>query len=77
MTEWKQQVQKLRRFDVEMTWRNPRGKLMDISSILKAESTSKFSCQTDVIIFTWIRLSKSIKSQRPFHVELRRRTDGM
>ena len=36
MTEWKQRVQKLRRFDGE----NPRGELIDISSILKVESTS-------------------------------------
>ena len=64
MIEWKRQVQKLRRFDVEMTWKNQRGKLIDISSILKAESTLKFPCQTDVIISTWIRLSKSMKSRR-------------
>ena len=36
MTEWKQREQKLRRFDGE----NPRGELIDISSILKVESTS-------------------------------------
>ena len=40
MIEWKQRVQKLRRFDVETTQKNPRGELIDISSILKVESTS-------------------------------------
>ena len=40
MIEWKQRVQKLRRFDVETTQKNPHGELIDISSILKVESTS-------------------------------------
>ena len=31
------------RFDVETTKKNPRGKIIDISSILKVESTLKFS----------------------------------
>ena len=42
MIQWKQRVQKLRRFDIEMTQKNPRGELIDISWILKVESTSKF-----------------------------------
>ena len=46
-----------------------------ISSILKVESSSKFLRQIDVIISMWIRLSKSMKSQRTFHVEFRRRVD--
>ena len=53
-----------------------RGKLIDILSILKVQSTSKFPRRTDVIISTWIRLSKSMKSRRTFHVEFRRQTDG-
>ena len=44
MIQWKQRVQKLRRFDIETTQKNPRGKLIDISSILKVEYTSKFPC---------------------------------
>ena len=76
MIEWKQRVQKLRRFDVETTQKNPRGELIDISSILKVESTSKYPRQIDVIISTWIRLSKSMEFPRTFHVEFRRRIDG-
>ena len=40
MIEWKQGVQKLGRFDVETTWKNPRGELIDVLSILKVESTN-------------------------------------
>ena len=58
--KWKQRVQELRRSDVETTQKNPRGELIDISSILKVESTSKFPRRIDVIISTWIRLSKSM-----------------
>ena len=36
----------------------PRGELIDILSILKVESTSKFPRRIDVIISTGIRLSK-------------------
>ena len=61
-----------RRNDTE----NPRGELIDILSILKVESTSKFPRRIDVIISTWIRLSKSMKSRLTFHVEFRRRIDG-
>ena len=42
----------------------------------KVESTSKFPRRIDVIISTWIRLSKSMKFWRTFHVELRRRING-
>ena len=42
MIEWKQRVQNLRRIDVEKRQKNPRGKLIDILTILKSESTSKF-----------------------------------
>ena len=73
MIEWKQRVQKLRRFDVETTQKNPRGELIDISSILKVESTSKYPRRIDVITSTWIRLSKLMKSRRTFHVEVRHR----
>ena len=69
MIEWKQRVQKLRRFDVETTQKNPRGKLINILSIFKVESASKFPRRIDVIISTWIRLSKSMQSRRTFHVE--------
>ena len=60
MIEWKQRVQELRRFDVETTQKNPRGELIDISSILKVESTSKYPRRIDVIVSTWIRVSKSM-----------------
>ena len=76
MIEWKQRVQKSRRFDVERTWKNPRRELIDISSILKVESKSKFPRRIDVIISTWIRLLKSMSFRRTFHVEFRRRIDG-
>ena len=49
MIEWKQRVQKLRRFDVG-TAINSRNELIDISPILKVESPSKYPRQTDVII---------------------------
>ena len=58
MIEWKLRVQKLRRFDIETTQKNPRGELIDISSILKVEFTSKFPRRINVIISTWICLSK-------------------
>ena len=74
--QWKKRVQKLCRFDVETTSKNPPGELIDISSILKVESMSKFPCRIDVIISTWIRLSKSMSFRRTFHVEFRRRIDG-
>ena len=41
MIEWKQRVQKLRRFDVETTQKNPQGELINISSILEVKPTSK------------------------------------
>ena len=69
MIEWKQGVQKLRPFDVETTQGSLRGELIDISSILKVESMSTFPCQIDVIIPPLIYLSKSMKSQRNFHVK--------
>ena len=70
MIEWKQRVQELRRFDVETTQKNPCGELIDILSILK------FPRRIDVIISTWIRLSKSMSFRRTFHVEFGRRIDG-
>ena len=73
--EWKYRVQELRRFDGEQLKKNAGGKLSDISSILKVESTSKFPRQIDVIISTWIRLSKSMESRRIFYVEFRSRID--
>ena len=73
--EWKQQVQQLHRFDIETTQKNPRGELIDVSSILKFESTSKLLRRHCVIISTWIRLSKSMKSRRTFYVKFRRPID--
>ena len=67
----KMRVKQLRRFDVETTQKNRQGELINISSTLKVESTSKFPRRIDVIISTCIRLLKSIKSQRTFHVEFR------
>ena len=76
MIEWKQRVQKLRRFNVETTWKNPRGKSINISSILKVESTAKFPHRINVTVSAWIRLSKLMWFPRTFHVELQRRIDG-
>ena len=76
MVEWKQRVQQLSRFDVETTWKNPRGELIDISSIFKVESMWKCSRQFDVILFTWIRLSKLMKSRGTLHLEFRQRIDA-
>ena len=58
--QWKMRAQKLCRFDVETTLKNPRGELIDLSSSLKVESTSKIQRRIDAIISTWIRLSKSM-----------------
>ena len=55
MIEWKHWVKQLRRFDVEKTQKNPRGELVNISSILKIEFTSKFPRRIDDIVSTWIR----------------------
>ena len=51
------------RFDVEI----PRGKFVEISSILKDESTWKLLHRFNVEISTWIRLSKSTKYRWVFH----------
>ena len=63
------------RFDVEI----PRGKFVEITSILKGESTWKLWHRFDVEISTWIRLSKSKKYGWVFHVDFstlfRRRID--
>ena len=63
MIEWKQRVKQLRRFEKR------RGEIINVLSILKVESTSKFPPRIDVIFSTWIRLSKLMRSQRTFHVE--------
>ena len=76
MIERKQRVKQLRRLGIKSTQKNPRGKLIDISSILKGESTLKFPRRINVISSTWIRLSKSMKSRRIFHVEVRCRING-
>ena len=76
MIECKQRVKKLRRFDVETRQKNPRGELIHISSILKDKFTSKLPRRIDIIISTWILLSKSMKSRRTFHVEFRRRINS-
>ena len=63
------------RFDVEI----PRGKFVEITSILKGESTWKLWHRFDVEISTSIRLSKSTKYRCVFHVDFstlfRRRID--
>ena len=64
--DWKQQAHQLCRFNAE---KSTCGKLIDISSILKVKSTLKFPRPVDVIISTWICLSKSIKFQWIFRVE--------
>ena len=46
--------------EVTTTQKNPRGDLIDILSILKVKSTSKFLCRIEVRISKWIRLSKSM-----------------
>ena len=47
--------------EVTSIWRRKDiEKSIDISSILKVESTSKYPRRIDVIISTWIRLSKSM-----------------
>ena len=74
--QWKQRVQKLRRWDVEATSKYPRGELIDISSILTVESTSKFPRRIDVTISTWIHLAKSMSFRRTFHVVFGRRIEG-
>ena len=76
MIERKQRVKQLRRFDIGTTQKNSRGELIEISSILTVESRSKFPRRIDVIISTWICLSKSIKSRQKIHVEFRCRIDG-
>ena len=47
----------------------------EFTLILKLESTSKFPLRIDVIISTWICLSKWMKSRQTFHVEFRRQID--
>ena len=60
------------RNDIEKsTWRTHRY-FVDF----EIESASKFQRRIDVIISTWICLSKLMKSQRTFHVEFRRQIDG-
>ena len=76
LIERKQRVKHLRRFNIETTLKNPCGKLINISSILKVESTWKFPRRIDVIISIQIRLSKLMKSRRVFHVEFQGRIDG-
>ena len=53
------------RFDVEI----PRGKFLEVTSILKGESTWKIWHRFDVDISTWIRLSKSTKYRWVLHVD--------
>ena len=52
------------RFDIEI----PRGKFVEITSILKGESTWKLWHRFDVDTSTWIRLSKSTKYWWVLHV---------
>ena len=53
------------RFHIEI----PRGKFVDISSILKGKSTWKLWHRFNMENSTWIRLSKSIKYWWVFHVD--------
>ena len=53
------------RFDVEI----PRGKFMEITSILKGESTWKLWHRFDVDISMWTSLSKSTKYRWVLHVD--------
>ena len=46
--------------EVDTLPKNPRGELIDISSVLKAESRSKLPRRIDVVISTWICFSKSM-----------------
>ena len=73
MIEWKQRLQKLHRFDFKTTQKRPRGKLVDILSILKVEFTSEFPHRINVIISMSIHLSNLMKSLK---VEFRSRIDG-
>ena len=52
-------------FDVEI----PRGKFVEITSILKDESPWKLWHRFDVGISTWIRLSKSTKYRWVLHMD--------
>ena len=64
MIEWKQRVQKLHQNHIKKsTWRT-RQYFVD------------FESRIDVIISVWLRLSKSTKFRRTFHMEFRRRIDG-
>ena len=53
------------RFDIDI----PHGKFVEISSILKGESTWKLWHWFDVETSTWIRLSKSTKYRWVLHVD--------
>ena len=53
------------RFDIEIQ----RGKFVEITSILKGESTWKLWHRFDVDILTWIWLSKSTKYRWVLHVD--------
>ena len=47
----------------------PRGKFVEITSVLKGESTWKLWHRFDMNILTWIRLSKSMKYRWVLHVD--------
>ena len=53
------------RFHIEI----PRGKFVEISSILKGESTWKLWHRFNLKISTWVRLSKSTKYRWVLHVD--------
>ena len=64
-------MSKFHRFDVEVShW-----KFVEITSILKGESTWKSWYRLDVKISTWIRLSKSTKYRWDFSMSFRRWID--
>ena len=60
MTEWKKRVLKLCRFDVKNN----------------VDDSSKFHRRIDVIISTWIRISKLMISRKTFYAECRHWIDG-
>lgn len=52
-----QVVWKLRCIDIETALKKLRGKLIDISSIFKVQSTSSYPCRIDGILSMWVSLS--------------------
>ena len=68
--------------DTRTTWSVSFGNFATIQIIINEDNffffyfEEEFPRRIDVIISTWIRLSKLMKSRRTFHVEFRRWIDG-